>query len=78
MHSWCLFFSFVLPHHLLFALTGQQWNPLQGENDDTSEEAEGVLQPATGMKKMGHQLVLVTAEHTFESQPLTKHWKQAF
>lgn len=28
--------------------TGQQRNSLQGENDDASEEAEGVLQPETG------------------------------
>lgn len=40
-------------HHLLSVPTGQQWNPLQGENDNTSEEAEGVLQPETGMVKVG-------------------------
>lgn len=28
--------------------TGQQRNSLQGENDNASEEVEGVLQPETG------------------------------
>lgn len=36
-----------------FVPTGQQRNPLQGENDNTSEEAERVLQPETGMVKVG-------------------------
>lgn len=45
---------FTASHHRLLSVpTGQQWNPLQGENDNTSEEAEGVLQPETGMVKVG-------------------------
>lgn len=30
--------------------TGQQRNSLQGENDNASEEVEGVLQPETGTR----------------------------
>lgn len=33
---------------------GQQRNPLQGENDNTSKEAQGVLQPETGERKEMH------------------------
>lgn len=51
--------------------TGQQWNPLQGENDDAPEEAEGILQPETGMNETTNSCC--TLGHKFDSQELIKH-----